>query len=41
MDVGSLRLVPDFLSGAIGISFFRMRENMSPRFRLMLMALGG
>jgi putative ABC transport system permease protein len=24
-----------------GISFFRMRENMSPRFRLMLIALGG
>ncbi|HXW05970.1 MAG TPA: ABC transporter permease [Vicinamibacterales bacterium] len=24
-----------------GISFFRMRDNMSPRFRLMLMALGG
>jgi putative ABC transport system permease protein len=24
-----------------GISFFRIRDNMSPRFRLMLMALGG
>ena len=24
-----------------GISFFRMRDNMSPRFRLMLIALGG
>jgi predicted permease len=24
-----------------GVSFFRMRDNMSPRFRLMLMALGG
>jgi predicted permease len=24
-----------------GISFFRMRDNMSPRFRLMLTALGG
>jgi putative ABC transport system permease protein len=24
-----------------GISFFRMRENMAPRFRLMLTALGG
>jgi putative ABC transport system permease protein len=24
-----------------GISFYRMRENMSPRFRLMLIALGG
>ncbi len=24
-----------------GISFFRMRDNMSPRFRLMLLALGG
>jgi len=24
-----------------GVSFFRMRDNMAPRFRLMLMALGG
>jgi predicted permease len=24
-----------------GISFFRMRDNMAPRFRLMLLALGG
>jgi predicted permease len=24
-----------------GISYFRMRDNMSPRFRLMLLALGG
>jgi predicted permease len=24
-----------------GVSFFRMRDNMSPRFRLMLLALGG
>ena len=24
-----------------GISFYRMRDNMSPRFRLMLVALGG
>lgn len=24
-----------------GISFFRLRDNMSPRYRLMLMALGG
>ena len=25
----------------VGVSFFRMRDNMSPRFRLMLIALGG
>jgi predicted permease len=28
-------------NGETGISFYRMRENMSPRFRTMLLALGG
>jgi predicted permease len=37
------RLARDYpdTNAETGISFFRMRENMSPRFRLMLMALGG
>jgi predicted permease len=37
------RLARDFpdTNEDTGISFFRMRDNMSPRFRLMLVALGG
>jgi predicted permease len=37
------RLARDYpqTNAETGISFFRMRDNMSPRFRLMLMALGG
>src|SRR5262249_6103346 len=34
------RTYPD-TNAETGISFFRMRENISPRFRLMLVALGG
>lgn len=37
------RLARDYpqTNAETGISFFRMRDNMSPRFRLMLLALGG
>src|SRR5262249_53663853 len=37
------RLARDYpeTNAETGISFFRMRDNMSPRFRLMLIALGG
>ena len=37
------RLARDYpqTNAETGISFFRMRDNMSPRFRLMLVALGG
>jgi len=28
-------------NAATGVSFYRMRDNMSPRFRLMLLSLGG
>lgn len=43
LDVIVARLSRDYpeTNAETGISFFRMRENMSPRFRLMLMALGG
>ena len=37
---GSRRQYPD-TNAETGISFYRMRENMSPRFRTMLLALGG
>ncbi len=43
LELISVRLAhayPD-TNAETGISFFRIRENMSPRFRLMLMALGG
>jgi predicted permease len=37
------RLATDFpqTNAETGVSFYRMRDNMSPRFRLMLTALGG
>jgi predicted permease len=37
------RLARDFpqTNAETGVSFYRMRDNMSPRFRLMLTALGG
>lgn len=37
------RLARDYpqTNAETGVSFFRMRDNMSPRFRLMLIALGG
>jgi predicted permease len=37
------RLARDYpeTNAETGVSFFRMRDNMSPRFRLMLTALGG
>jgi predicted permease len=43
LEVIAARLARDYpeSNAETGISFFRMRENMSPRFRLMLMALGG
>ena len=43
LEVIAGRLARDYpdTNAETGISFFRMRENMSPRFRLMLMALGG
>ena len=43
LDVIAARLSRDYpeTNAETGISFFRMRENMSPRFRLMLVALGG
>ena len=43
LEIISARLARDYpeTNAETGISFFRMRENMSPRFRLMLMALGG
>jgi predicted permease len=43
LDVIARRLARDYpdTNEETGISFFRMRENMSPRFRLMLVALGG
>ena len=43
LEVIAARLARDYpeTNAETGISFFRMRENMSPRFRLMLMALGG
>jgi len=43
LEVISTRLARDYpqTNAETGISFFRIRENMSPRFRLMLTALGG
>ncbi|HEU4935716.1 MAG TPA: ABC transporter permease [Vicinamibacterales bacterium] len=43
LDLIVSRLARDYpdTNAETGISFFRMRENMSPRFRLMLIALGG
>jgi putative ABC transport system permease protein len=43
LDVIAARLAHDYAetNAETGISFFRMRDNMSPRFRLMLMALAG
>ena len=43
LELIAARLSRDYpdTNAETGISFFRMRENMSPRFRLMLMALGG
>jgi predicted permease len=39
----SARLARDYpqTNAETGVSFYRMRDNMSPRFRLMLTALGG
>jgi putative ABC transport system permease protein len=43
LEVIAARLARDYpeTNAETWISFFRMRENMSPRFRLMLTALGG
>ena len=43
LELVAARLARDFpqTNAETGISFFRMRDNMSPRFRLMLTALGG
>jgi len=43
LEVIAARLSRDYpeSNSETGISFFRMRDNMSPRFRLMLTALGG
>jgi predicted permease len=43
LEVIAARLARDYpdTNAETGISFFRMRDNMSPRFRLMLMALAG
>jgi predicted permease len=43
LEIIAARLSRDYpeTNAETGISFFRMSENMSPRFRLMLMALGG
>src|SRR3954470_15305954 len=43
LDVIAARLARDYpdTNEETGISFFRLRDNMSPRFRLMLMAGGG
>ena len=43
LEVIAARLGRDYpeTNAETGISFFRMRENMSPRFRLMLTALSG
>jgi len=43
LDVIAARLARDYpaTNAETGVSFFRMRENMSPRFRLMLTALAG
>jgi putative ABC transport system permease protein len=43
LEVIAARLSRDYpdTNEETGISFFRIRDNMSPRFRLMLMAVGG
>jgi putative ABC transport system permease protein len=43
LEVIAARLARDYpeTNAETGISYFRMRDNMSPRFRLMLIALGG
>jgi predicted permease len=43
LEVIANRLARDYpdTNEETGISFFRIRDNMSPRFRLMLMAVGG
>jgi len=43
LEVIAARLARDYpeTNAETGISFFRMRDNMSPAFRLMLLALGG
>ena len=43
LEVIAGRLARDYpdTNAETGISFFRLRDNMSPRFRLMLLALGG
>jgi putative ABC transport system permease protein len=43
LEVVAARLSRDYpeTNAETGVSFFRMSESMSPRFRLMLMALGG
>ena len=43
LEVIAARLTRDYpdTNEETGISFFRIRDNMSPRFRLMLLAVGG
>ena len=43
LELIAARLARDYpqTNAETGISFYRMRDNMSPRFRLMLLALGG
>ena len=43
LEVIAARLARDYpdTNEETGISFFRIRDNMSPRFRVMLMAVGG
>ena len=43
LQVIAARLARDYpeTNAETGVSFFRMRENMSPRYRLMLRAIGG
>ena len=43
LELLAARLARDYpqTNAETGVSFFRMRDNMSPRFRLMLTALGG
>jgi predicted permease len=43
LEVIAARLARDYpdTNEETGISFFRIRDNMSPRFRLMLLAVGG
>jgi len=43
LELLAARLARDYpeTNAETGVSFFRMRDNMSPRFRIMLTALGG